>query len=77
MQAELDASRIVCRICGEVDSLPTDPAASARALAAFTAEHSIHDGFRIDVVTGPVTGPKLLQLPLQRPHAHDERARTA
>jgi len=75
--ADLDASKIVCRICGDVSSLPTDSAGSAARMAEFTSAHSMHDAFRIDVVTGPVLAARSLSVPLQRDQGLDEHAHSA
>jgi hypothetical protein len=77
IRTDQDASKIVCRICGDVSSLPTDSAANAARLSEFTAAHSMHDAFRIDVVTGPVLTARSLALPLQRERGADDRAQTA
>jgi hypothetical protein len=64
--ASPDASKVVCRVCGEFRQLGTEARAAATELATFTAAHSVHDRFRIDVVTGRVTEGQVWRLPLQR-----------
>jgi len=77
MHSQLDASKAVCRICGDVRVLDTDSRLAASELAHFTAHHSIHDRFRIDVVTGPISD-KVWRLPLQRVRAGvEENVRSA
>jgi hypothetical protein len=77
MHSQLDASKAVCRVCGDVRVLDTDSRLASSDLADFTAHHSIHEQFRIDVVTGPVSD-KVWRLPLQRVRSGiDEAARSA
>ena len=64
--ARPDASKVVCRVCGEFRPLGTEARAAAKELATFTAAHSVHDRFRIDVVTGRVTAGQVWRLPSQR-----------
>ena len=50
MPSDLDRSRAVCRVCGEVQVLPADTDAVAKELSTFSARHSLHGAYRIDVV---------------------------
>jgi len=61
-----DASKAVCRVCGDIRPLGTEARQAAEDLATFTAQHSVHDRFRIDVVTGRVAEGHVWRLPLQR-----------
>lgn len=50
MPGDLDLSRAVCRVCGEIQVLSADANEVTRELGSFSVRHSSHDVFRIDVV---------------------------
>ena len=50
MPSDLDRSRAICRVCGDVQVLSADPDDVAKELATFSTRHGLHVVFRIDVV---------------------------
>ena len=60
MPRDLDRSRAICRVCGEGQVLSADQVQVTKELSNFSARHSEHDAFRIDVV---VAGPDELPHP--------------
>lgn len=48
--SDLDRSRAMCRVCGETQVLSADPVQVTKELSIFSARHSEHDAFRIEVV---------------------------
>lgn len=56
MRARVEASNVVCHVCGQEQELDTHAVVASAQLAAFTVAHGNHERFRIDVVVHPPGG---------------------